>query len=440
MFQRALGIALAFTGIIVGAGFASGQEALQFFVAFGTWGLVGAVVASILMVVTGIALLQLGSYYQAKEHTAVLGRISNKVVAWVLDISTIVTLFSIGFVMFAGGGANLNQQFGWPMWVGAVAMLVLVLVTGMLDVDKVSAVIGAITPFVIVFVLFVTIWTMFTSEWNFAELNVAAQDVQTALPNWWISALNYIGLCVMTAVSMAIVIGGNMMDTKAAGWGGALGGVFFLVMLLLLVLALFLQVDTVNGTAMPVLTLINEIHPWLGVAMTFVVYAMVFNTAVGMFYALGKRLTRNRPALYRPVFIVSCLVGFALSFIGFESLVSSVYPALGYLGILMIVVISAAWIRGGSKLRAEGRRRARALALTERKLDPRMRFSKRNQRELDKITAASNIPEEDFVEHLESEVHEKLESDDELDYDREDPPASVTYVAHTDPAPVEDLK
>lgn len=191
---------------------------------------------------------------------------------------------------------------------------------------------------------------------------------------------------------------------------------------------------------MPVLTLINDIHPWLGVAMTFVIFAMVFNTAIGMFYALGKRLTRNRRELYRPVFIAACLIGFVLSFIGFQDLVSYVYPALGYLGILMIVVLTAAWFRGGSKLRAEGRRRARALALTERKFDPRMRFSKRNQRELEKIAAASNIPEEEFVEHLESEVHDKLESDDELDYDREDIPDTVTYVAHTEPAPVENPK
>ncbi|AKK10171.1 YkvI family membrane protein [Corynebacterium uterequi] len=435
MFKRALSIALAFTGIIVGAGFASGQEALQFFVAFGLWGVAGAAVASILMIVTGVALLQLGSYFQAQEHMSVLGRISNKVVAWILDISTIVTLFAIGFVMFAGGGSNLNQQFGLPVWVGALIMLVLVLITGMLDVDKVTAVIGAITPFVIIFILFVTIWTISTSEWDFAGLHAYAVDnVATTLPNWWISALNYIGLCVMTAVSMAIVIGGNMMDTKAAGYGGVLGGLFFLVMLFLLVLALFAQVETVTGAAMPVLALINNIHPSLGIAMTFVVFGMIFNTAVGMFYALGKRLTRKRRSLYRPVYIVACLIGFVLSFVGFESLVAYVYPALGYMGILMIVVLSAAWLRGRTKLTAEGRRRARALALTERKLDPRMRFSKRNERELAKLTKDSNIEDAAFTESIEEEIYDKLEADDDLpDYDREEESDTVTYVTHTEP-------
>ena len=433
MFRTGLGIALAFTGVIVGAGFASGQEAVQFFVAFGTWGLAGALLASVLMIVSGIAILQFGSYFQAQEHTAVLSRISGKTMSWLLDIATVVTLFAIGFVMFAGGGSNLEQQFGWPVWVGALLMLVLVLVTGMLDVDKVSKIIGAVTPFVIVFIVFVTVWTLFTADYDVAGLNVAAQEVQTTLPNWWIAALNYVGLCVMTAVSMAAVIGGNFLDTKAAGVGGLIGGLFFLVMLLLLVAALFLEVETVGGAELPVLALIDDIHPILGLLMSVVIFAMIYNTAIGMFYALGKRLTRNRREWYRPVFIVACLIGFGLSFVGFSDLVSYVYPALGYLGIVMIAVLAVAWLRGGSKLRAEGRRRVRAKDLTRRRMDPRLRFTKRQQRELGKIIAASNIPDEEFTEQLEDEIHEELESDRGLDYDREDPASDVVYVDHSDP-------
>ncbi|AGF71331.1 YkvI family membrane protein [Corynebacterium halotolerans] len=434
MLRRAIGIALAFTGVIVGAGFASGQETLQFFVAFGTWGIVGAVVASVLMVLSGIAVLQLGSYFQAKEHMAVLSRISNRTVSWILDIATIATLFCIGFVMFAGGGANLNQQFGWPVWVGATIMLILVLVTGMLDVNKVSAIIGAITPFVIIFILLVTIWTIVTARPDIAALNLASRDVATTLPNWWLSALNYLGLCLMTAVSMAIVIGGNFMDTKAAGLGGLLGGLFFLIMLMLLVVALFFEVETVSGDDMPVLALINGIHPVLGFLMTFVIFGMIFNTAVGMFYALGKRLTRRRRELYRPAFIAACLIGFGLSFFGFKDLVSYVYPALGYLGILMVVVLATAWLRGRSKLSEEGRRRVRARDLLQRKMDPRLRYTKRHQKELAKLTRESNIPAEVFTEQMADEIHGELEEDPELDYDREDPPSTVVYVQHTEPA------
>ncbi|MBF6842163.1 hypothetical protein HN289_21205, partial [Acinetobacter baumannii] len=138
--------------------------------------------------------------------------------------------------------------------------------------------IGAVTPFVIVFIVFVTVWTLFTADYDVAGLNVAAQEVQTTLPNWWIAALNYVGLCVMTAVSMAAVIGGNFLDTKAAGVGGLIGGLFFLVMLLLLVAALFLEVETVGGAELPVLALIDDIHPILGLLMSVVIFAMIYNT------------------------------------------------------------------------------------------------------------------------------------------------------------------
>ena len=37
---------MAFIGVVVGAGFASGQEAMQFFVAFGKWGLWGIALAA----------------------------------------------------------------------------------------------------------------------------------------------------------------------------------------------------------------------------------------------------------------------------------------------------------------------------------------------------------------------------------------------------------
>ncbi|MDO5668577.1 MAG: hypothetical protein Q4G50_01090 [Corynebacterium sp.] len=433
MFKRALAISMAFIGLIVGAGFASGQEALQYFVAFGTMGIWGAVLASVLMTITGIAVLQLGSYYQATEHTAVLGRISSKVTSWILDIATIITLFCIGFVMFAGGGSNLNQQFGLPVWIGASIMLVLVLLTGMLDVNKVSTVIGVITPFVIVFIVCATVWTLITANPDWSTLNIQSASVATSLPNWWLAALNYVGLSIMTAVSMAIVIGGANLDTRAAGLGGLIGGFFFLLMLMLLVLSLFVSVSVVGHEDLPVLALINDIHPMFGVVMTFVVFGMIFNTAIGMFYALGKRLTRGNPARFRPVFIFACLIGFALSFVGFRDLVSYVYPVLGYMGILMLFVISLAWLRGRDKVNTEGKRRLRARKLLSRKLDPRKRFTRKNQRELARLVKESNVPDKDFIEALEEDMTAELIADEDIDYNPQDPPVNLVYVEHTKP-------
>ena len=438
MLKNAIGIAFAFIGVLVGAGFASGQETMQYFIAFGTQGIWGAALSSALMLIAGVSILQLGSYFQANEHMEVLGSVSSKVMSWILDIATITTLFSIGFVMYAGAGANLNQQFGWPVWIGATLMLALVLVIGMMDVDKVTAAVGAVTPLLLFFVIFGCIWTLCTSDLDWSNLNVQAQEVSTTLPNWWISSLNYTGLNAICVASMALVIGGNYLDTRAAGLGGFFGGMGYLVMLLLLSCGLLAAVGSIAGDAMPMLTLITNIHPVLGFIMSLVIFGMIFATALGMFFALGKRLARGRQERFRPIFITTCLIGFALSFVGFKTLVSVVYPILGYLGILLVAVLAAAWLRSSQKLRKEGNRRRRARELMRLKLDPRERFTKNDEKELDYIIQASIVNNEELEAALEDEVGQELIDDNEVEYDPEDRDGDVVYVTYTDPQSKED--
>ena len=438
MLKNAIGIAFAFIGVLVGAGFASGQETMQYFIAFGTQGIWGAALSSALMLIAGVSILQLGSYFQANEHMEVLGSVSSKVMSWILDIATITTLFSIGFVMYAGAGANLNQQFGWPVWIGATLMLALVLVIGMMDVDKVTAAVGAVTPLLLFFVIFGCICTLYTSDLDWSNLNAQAQEVSTTLPNWWISSLNYTGLNAICVASMALVIGGNYLDTRAAGLGGFLGGMGYLVMLLLLSCGLLAAVGSIAGDDMPMLTLITNIHPVLGFIMSLVIFGMIFATALGMFFALGKRLARGRQERFRPIFITTCLIGFALSFVGFKTLVSVVYPILGYLGILLIVVLAAAWLRSSQKLRKEGNRRRRARELMRLKLDPRERFTKNDEKELDFIIQASIVDNEELEAALEDEVGQELIDDNEVEYDPEDRDGDVVYVTYTDPQSKED--
>ena len=438
MLRHAIGVSLAFIGVLVGAGFASGQETMQYFTAFGTQGIWGAALSSALMLIAGVSILQLGSYYQAKEHMEVLGNVSSKIMSWILDIATITTLFSIGFVMYAGAGANLNQQFGWPVWIGATLMLALVLVIGMMDVDKVTAAVGAVTPLLLFFVIFGCIWTLCTSDLDWSNLNVQAQEVSTTLPNWWISSLNYTGLNAICVASMALVIGGNYLDTRAAGLGGFLGGMGYLVMLLLLSCGLLAAVGSIAGDDMPMLTLITNIHPVLGFIMSLVIFGMIFATALGMFFALGKRLARGRQERFRSIFITTCLIGFALSFVGFKTLVSVVYPILGYLGILLVAVLAAAWLRSSQKLRKEGNRRRRARELMRLKLDPRERFTKNDEKELNYIIQASIVDNEELEAALEEEVGKELIDDNEVEYDPEDRDGDVVYVTYTDPQSKED--
>lgn len=386
-------VALAFVGIIVGAGFASGQEVMQYFVAFGINGLWGAVISAVVMTVMALIILQLGSYFNAGEHGEVFRRVSHPVFSRLLDLGVVLTLFSTGFVMFAGAGANLNQQWGLPLWVGALIMVALVLAAGMLDVDKVTTVIGAITPFIIVFITIACVYTIVSGDLSGLErLDAASEEVSTTLPNWFVAGVNYTSFNLMVAVSMAVVIGGNMFNPRVAGRGGLLGGLIYSGLLLISAVTLFLTVESVGADDMPMLTIINQLNPVLGQVMAVVVYGMIFNTALGMFYALGRRLTARRPERFRPVYALTVLVGFVLSFVGFRELVGYVYPILGYMGLLLIAVMLVAWARGRVRIYRESERRMRIVDLLQ--IGSNGSLSTQEAAALDQEIADSNLDEQ----------------------------------------------
>lgn len=360
MVKDIIRVAFAFVGIIIGAGFASGQEIMQYFVGFGLNGFWAVAVSAIVISVIAMIILQLGSYFHASEHGQVFDHVSHPIFSRLLDVGVVVTLFSTGFVMFAGAGSNLEQQWGFPTWVGAIVMVVLVLAAGLLDVDKVTNLIGAITPFIIGFLVLASLYVIFfVDHAPMSQLNESALEIGSTLPHWSVSAVNYVGFNLMVAVSMAIVIGGTMFNPRVAGRGGFLGGLILSFLILISTLTLFLAVETVGADALPMLSLIGSLHPWLGQIMAVVIFGMIFNTALGMFYALGKRLTVRNPRRFYPVYVVTVLVGFGLSFFGFTNLVGYVYPVLGYIGLLLIAVMLVAWVRRYRYIAAESDRRLR---------------------------------------------------------------------------------
>ena len=343
--KKVLKMGSAFIGIIVGAGFASGAEILQYFTAFGYMGIVAAIISTALFAYIGMALTRLGSRLQTTSHKDVIYTISGRFLGTIIDFIIIITLFGVGTVMIAGAGSNLEQQFGLPSYIGSGLMIVLVFATILLNVDKVVAVIGSITPFLILAVIGVSIYSLFTMDQSFAELSPIANAVDTTLPNWFISAINYVSFNIAVGASMALVMGGAEKDERTAALGGLVGGLGLGIMILLSHLAIFSKVDVVKDADLPMLAIINDISPILAILMAFVLYGMIFNTAVSMFYAFGARFVTIGTSKFKGFVLITLLIGFGLSFFGFKNLVAHLYPYIGYMGLLLSAVLIYASIK-----------------------------------------------------------------------------------------------
>ncbi|MCT6925582.1 hypothetical protein [Metasolibacillus sp.] len=343
--KKSLQIGGAFVGLIVGAGFASGQEIMQFFTSFGFIGIIGALLATFAFSFLGMTLAQLGSQLQTTSHKGVIYYIGGRYLGLALDFLITFFLFGVAVVMFAGSGATFHQMFGIPTMVGSIIMVLLTIGTLLLNVKNIINIIAALTPYLMAIIFIILIYSLFTMDVSLSEADQLAKTQASASSNWLVSALLYVSYNLAAGAAMLIVMGGTVKDRKVAGLGGIFGGIMLGMLIILINVTMLVKIDVVAGVDMPTLALANQIHPFVGILMAIALLGMMYNTAVGMFYAFTVRFVAPDHQMFKPALVLVGTAGFLASFIGFTKLVGKVYASMGYLGFALIFVIVLAWLR-----------------------------------------------------------------------------------------------
>lgn len=412
MSKRIWSIALAYVGVMIGAGVSSGQDLLQYFVSFGAWGLIGVIVLGVLHVGFGRLMIALGSYYRSDDHSVVLAEISHPVIYRILDIALIITCFIFGFVMIAGAGANLNQQFGMPFWVGAFLCTVLTIVVSFLDFKKIIGVIGVFTPVILVMIALIFMTNVLGRHWEFSEMNRISQTIQSPFPSVWMSVVNYFAVCVMSAIAMAFVMGGSIFKIneaeKSGAWDGFMVGVIFFITTLIL----FANSDKVVKSDVPMLAIAKEVNPIFATLYALVIFGLIFNTVFSLYYALGKRFAAGSEKRFKFFVTAFSLSGFVVSFMGFRQLVAVMYPIIGYMGLLMLVVLVIASYRKKAKIRKEKEIRNHLLAIVEKAYDPNQDLTPQDKEKAKQLRDASIIDNQTLREDSHSQVRQEMGIDE----------------------------
>ena len=367
MSKKYLSAAFAYVGVIVGAGLASGQDLLQYFLAYGAIGLIGIAALGVLNVIFGAVALQLGSYYRSDNHDEVFERIAHPALRRLIDVVLVFSAFTMGFVMLAGAGANLEQQFGLPSWMGGALCAVLVVLTAFLNFDRIMNVIGVFTPIIMVAIAVLMIYSLVTPHASVAELDAAARNVTPALPNLVFSTLNYFALCVVGGIAMAFVLGGSILRIGEARRAGHIGGVLIALVLGADAVALYLNVDRIWNFDVPALEIARSVHPAFAFGYTLVIFALIYNTAFSLFYSTARRFSGGSTARLRIVLIAVVAAGYAASFMGFKKLIGVMYPIIGWLGVALLVVLAVGWLRERSAVLREENQRRKLIRVMVRK-------------------------------------------------------------------------
>src|SRR5699024_11444319 len=105
-------------------------------------------------------------------------------------------------------------------------------------------------------------------------------------------------------------------------------------------LAIFSRLNVVSNYDLLLLKIFDEISPILSTLMSLVLFGMIFNSGVSIFYSFIARFfdVENKRKTY-PVIILTCVIGFILSFVGFTKLVEWLYAFIGLVGLVLILVL-----------------------------------------------------------------------------------------------------
>ena len=412
MIKKIFNIALAYVGVFIGAGLSSGQDLMQYFVSYGKLGILGTIILGVLSVVFGKIIITLGSYFRSNDHFEVLSQIAGPITNKILDISLIISCFVIGFVMIAGAGSNLNQQFGMPSWAGALLCAVLVILVSFLDFEKITSVIGIFTPFIFIMIMIMAAYTFIGQNFDFEELEEIAKTISTPMPNIWISVLNYFSLSVMAGVSMAFVLGGSIMRIGVAEKSGTLGGLVVSIIMTIATCVLYANVKLVVNVDIPMLAIAKQIHPIFALVYAVVIFGLIFNTAFSLFYALAKRFSSNNPKSFYPIMIGMVILGYVLSFMGFKGLVSIMYPILGYIGFIMLIILIIGWLKEKSNIRDEKSLRRKMIRLITKKYDDDQEYTKVDKAKFQKLGEESIVDTESIKSDINDLIKDELTDND----------------------------
>ncbi len=341
-------LAGAYVAFLIGSGFATGQEILQFFAAFGRRGLLGCLIFLAGAVYLAVSLYLAGHRHGLRNSDDVFRHYAGPALGSAFGWYTALVAYSVYVVMLSGAGAVLQQHLGVPVELGAAVMALAVFLALYFGLHELVDVIGSIGPLLVVLILVIAVAALLADPGRLRAGEAVADALPTlrAAPTWWMSAIIYLAMVQFTLAAFLPPLGAATPSRRDLVWAGILGPLLFAIALALCTLALLSAMPEAGRQLIPMLDLATRVTPRLAAVFPWIIVAGIFTTAAPMLWISTVRLAADGTPRYR---LIAALLGTAGYFAGvtlpFDRLLNLIYPTIGWSGFVMVAFIVAKQIR-----------------------------------------------------------------------------------------------
>ncbi len=326
-----LKIAMAYTGTVIGAGFASGQEILQFFTRFGYPSFLAILLSTVLFILVGLKLLSAGSHLQVKSFRGITGHVFGPL-SPLVDIYLCGAFLLLCGAMYAGAGAIFKEHFGRSFWMGAALTAILALGTTLYGVKGILAANIIIVPLIIVFNVLIFFYVIGHPLQSDVNLNPMPLRLFPLIR----SGITYASFNLILSIGVLAPMGGSLRDARPLYIGSILGGCILGLMLTIGNYSLLQYTPEVFAQEIPMLYILTQVGKGVVLSYGVIIWFGVFTTAIGNLFSATTLISDVIPIKPPIVSALATLFGLLLCGMGFSSIVSTFYPMLGIIGFITL--------------------------------------------------------------------------------------------------------
>ncbi len=332
----------AFVALLIGSGFATGQEVMQYFVSYGYWGLAGALLVLLLFLYVGTEFMAVGQKEKFEKGNDIYIYYGGKYIGRFYDYFSVIFIFMSYFIMISGAGSTIEQHYGVAKNIGCTVMGVCVAFTVILGLSRIVQIIGKIGPLKAGLFITIGLYGIISHFGNIAEAERIIPDLGLlkASPNWGIAALSYVGFCMLWLGAFLASLGKESNSRREAKLGAVCGALLFCVALIIVMFGLMSVIRQVAGTQIPSLYLAEAMHPSVATAFSVIIVLGVYSAAVPLLWTVVSRLARHGTMRYTVLTFGLAAAGVLIAIaIPFSKLVNVVYVLNGYVGIFLLLLM-----------------------------------------------------------------------------------------------------
>ncbi|MGE6258542.1 YkvI family membrane protein [Heyndrickxia sporothermodurans] len=331
----ALQVAAVYVGTVIGAGFATGREIVEFFTRYGFIGMISILLAGYLFIVLGSKIMVKAIDLKANSYEVFNRYLFGKKIAVLMNIFMMFMLLGVCGVMFSGAGAVFKEHLGIDKNIGIYITIVLTVIIMLIGTKGVFAVNTFVVPMMIIFNFIVMTQSIMTP--NFVETFLHIPEID----NGWrflLSPFSYAALNLILAQAVLVPIAYEVNDKDVVRWGGIIGG----ALLTLILLSSHFTLITLPNVAqfnIPMAVIVQNTFSSIYFIYVVIIYGEIFTSIIGNIYGLGKQLQQYISLKMIWLYLIIISIVLLISKINYGTLLSFIYPLFGYISLVFMILL-----------------------------------------------------------------------------------------------------